>query len=651
MSTDVSTPARPLTRPSGLGAVGWLLPLVLLLPAAALAWLAVHELDRLYQSDTGILRAEQLVPYPLALRYGDVGHDDPVSSARLDALHERWQRLAERSAEQAATTAWRERSGRGVVIVGTLSDDPTRVVAALRAGASRGQQVLAWREGDRAVAALVVSPGPSDQAIGSMVAARADVARTSIRVQRAASLTVGAVLPVVALVLLFVAVLVAAAVVILPPLLLYLWAAKLVTGRRPDLGARRRRTGAVAPVRLDSGVEVMTLPAWRRPGRSRFLRSVPLAVVALPAATSALWPASLAWAGVIGLVMTLSMQWAKGSSAARWLRRVLYLTLLLGLTHALFAWPASPIGDRRVLAVLVGTAVLVAVLAIDRRRSSGPAGGLLALRVVVFLVGFLVIAAASVALFLGSNGATDGRTQLQVKAMAVPGLLLLPLGARRLRAARAMVLRNRLRRRGAPEVLYLRSFSDDRLRVRSERRARDGLERWLPWPSERFEDVLLRGMERIGPVVSIGRPGSEQSELGAARDLVIGPDWVTAVKQEMDTARLITVVLGSGQGLHVELVALAEQQCLDRVCVVVPPVAAAEAAERLAGGTRALASGGWGTITGDAVAEHGDVVALVGIGERRLVMVARRRARASTYAALAAGVARLMADAVEVEVR
>jgi hypothetical protein len=195
-------------------------------------------------------------------------------------------------------------------------------------------------------------------------------------------------------------------------------------------------------------------------------------------------------------------------------------------------------------------------------------------------------------------------------------------------------------------VLYLRSFGDDRLRVRSERRARDGLERWLPWPFERFEDVLLRGFDRVGPVVAIARPGTEQTELGAARDLVIGDDWVTAVQAEMDTARFITVVLGPGDGLHTELGLLCEGQRLDRVCVVVPPVPAAEVAERLATGTRALARGaGWGDIDGDITQGRGEVVALVGIGARRLVMVAPRRGRASAYVSLAFTVATLLADA------
>src|SRR4051794_10050256 len=159
MATGISTPQHaPLTRPSGLGAVGWLLPLVLVLPAVLLCVLAVHQLDRLYRADAGVLRAEQLVPYPLALRYGDIGHDDPVSSARLTAAQRRWQAQGEASAERAATVAWRERGGRpDVVVVAALDDDPARVAAGLRDHARPGEQVRVWREGDRAVVAMVAS--------------------------------------------------------------------------------------------------------------------------------------------------------------------------------------------------------------------------------------------------------------------------------------------------------------------------------------------------------------------------------------------------------------------------------------------------------------------------------------------------------------
>ena len=72
------------------------------------------------------------------------------------------------------------------------------------------------------------------------------------------------------------------------------------------------------------------------------------------------------------------------------------------------------------------------------------------------------------------------------------------------------------------------------------------------------------------------------------------------------------------------------------MCVVVPPVAPEEAAQRLTRGTEAL--GEWGRIVEDRIGSRRGIVALVGIGTRRWVVVARRRARATTYLALAAWV-------------
>jgi hypothetical protein len=148
--------------------------------------------------------------------------------------------------------------------------------------------------------------------------------------------------------------------------------------------------------------------------------------------------------------------------------------------------------------------------------------------------------------------------------------------------------------------------------------------------------VLLRGFECIGPVVAIGRPGTSQTGLGAFRELVIGEDWLPAVKAEMDRARFITVVLGPGKGLSTELLTLRELGRLDRVCIVVPPIPASEVAERLAAATEAIeGEKPWGDITDHAIADLGEIVALVTIGKDRAVMVAKRRALASTYGALA----------------
>ena len=80
-----------------------------------------------------------------------------------------------------------------------------------------------------------------------------------------------------------------------------------------------------------------------------------------------------------------------------------------------------------------------------------------------------------------------------------------------------------------PEVLLLRSFVDDGLKVPSRRKSRRGFEQFIPTRRELFEDVVVRAFTQLGPVVAIARPGTGQTELGASRDLIVGEDWLTVV--------------------------------------------------------------------------------------------------------------------------
>jgi hypothetical protein len=631
-SADLSN--AELTRRSGMGAKSWLLPVLILLPATLMTTLAVRGLDRAYRRDAGVIRVQQLLPYGLVLRYSDLGSSDPADSATRLRIERQWQRAALSLADEAAATSWRERRGPVVVVLVARTDSPRKFIDALLAFPSGAARVRAWPEGERVAIVLVVAKVDSTDDIDRVIVEREQSARSSVRLQRAASLTTSAVAPPIAL-----AVVLTVALIVI---ILVLGLIALVL--RPALlrRARRRLDSSVVvggETGLAPGVEVVQLPERRRGSGVGFLRVVPMAIVALPAGTASLWPGSLIWAAIIAVTVVLDMKWARGSRAAQWMRRLLYVAIGLGLGHALFSWPRQLPTTDRMAGALGAAVVLVVVLAVVRRpRTQEPrvGAGLLGARWLLLLVGFMVLASSSVALFLGSNGETDIRANLEPKLLALPGLVVLSIAARRLRAARSLAQRERLRRHHRPEVLYLRSFVDDGLRVRSKRRSRSGLERWLPWPTELFEDVLLGGFECVGPVVAIGRPGTSQTELGASRGLVIGEDWLTAVKAEMDRARFITIVLGSSKGLNAELLTLRELGRLDRVCIVVPPVPASEVAERLAAGSRALDGGrAWGDITAHTIGGRGEIVALLGIGGYRAVVVAKRRALASTYAALA----------------
>ena len=642
-----------LTRRSALGARGWLLPVAVLLPAALMTMLALVGVDRLYRRDAGVVRAEQLLPYGLAARRGSSGETSSADEAARRATERRWQSAARPLADDVAVLSWREKSGRVFVVLVARSDDPAKLGSLLRRRATQAEQVRVWPEGDRVVLMMVTS-GSRHENAAALIAAREKSVRSSVQLQRAASLVAGAVVPAIGL---------AAALLILSAALLILllvvsipFVVGVMVWRRARRGElRRNRTDTAAPalvgaeVGLAPGVEVIELPERHASSGVSLWRALPLVMVALPAATVSLWPGSLLWAAVIALTMVLAMEWARGSVAAKYMRRLLYLVLGAGLGHALIGWPPRLPTNAQMLVGLAGEGVLVGVLVIVRRRRLSRRGvgvGMLGARWLLLWVGYVALACSSIALLLGSNGEADVRTNLAAKAIAVPGLVVLAISARRVRAARSLATRERLRREGRREVLYLRSFIDDRLRVRSKRRSRPGLERWLPWPSELFEDVLLRGLEQIGPVIAIGRPGTRQTELGASRELVIGEDWLTAVSAEMHEARFITVVLGRGEGLHKELLTLCERRRLDRVCIVVPPLPPTEVSTRLAAGTLALDGGkAWGHLNVDAIDVRRQIVALVGIGPCRYVMVARRRAQASAYIALTSWVSGEVATA------
>jgi hypothetical protein len=623
------------TRRSGFAARIWLLPLLILLAAMLMTTLAMRELDRAYRLDAGVVRLEQVLPYGLVLRYSDFGSSD-ASDANRRSFEHRWRQiLRQLTKEGVATTSWQERGGAVVMVLAARTASPHDLIRGLRKFSSPAARMRAWPEGQQVAMVLVVAKSDSNQELDRVMVERERSVRSSVELQRAASLTASAVLP-------SVAVAVALSVALIVAILLLVAIAIMLSPA--FLRRARHRTyssaGGGAETGLAPGVEVVQLPEGREGSSVGYLRVVPLAIVALPAGTTSLWPASLAWAVIIGLTIVLAMKWSRGSRAAKWIRRLLYVAIALGLGHALLNWPPElPAVDDRMVGALGVAVVLVVVLAVLRRRRMAEPRvgiGLLGARWLLLLIGFVLLASSSLALFFASNVEADLPANLEFKLLALLGLMGLSIAARRLRAARSLAQRERLRHHRQPEVLYLRSFVDDGLRVRSKRRSRSGLERWLPWPNELFEDVLLRGFECVGPVVGIGKPGSSQTELGASRDLVIGQDWLTVVKGEMDRARFITVVLGSGKGLNTELLILRELGRLDRVCIVVPPVPAGEAADRLAAGTQAFdREMAWGDIASHAVEEKGEIVALVGIGDYRAVVVAKRRALASTYMSLA----------------
>ena len=182
---------------------------------------------------------------------------------------------------------------------------------------------------------------------------------------------------------------------------------------------------------------------------------------------------------------------------------------------------------------------------------------------------------------LGLSGLGTTTVQDLATGLAGAGLGLLVLGAviflvaRRLRAADA---RRLMLRDPRPPVLYLRSFTDDRLRLWTATLGRPSLvERFTPRRFDRFEEVLVRHLSRYGPVIAVNPPGTRLAPLRAARETIEPANWQSAVAGWMAHSALIVFLAPPSrvtQGLHWELRTVAEHGQLDKALVVVPPLPA-----------------------------------------------------------------------------
>ena len=123
--------------------------------------------------------------------------------------------------------------------------------------------------------------------------------------------------------------------------------------------------------------------------------------------------------------------------------------------------------------------------------------------------------------------------------------------ARRLRGRRAL---DALRADPRAPVLYLRSFGFDVI---------DDLQAQRSASTE--EVALVSDLERIGPVLAIGRPGEKLAHLGAARMYVTDEDWQTIAQRLMASARLVVIRAGNTPGLRWELARARDELSAEKV--------------------------------------------------------------------------------------
>lgn len=133
-------------------------------------------------------------------------------------------------------------------------------------------------------------------------------------------------------------------------------------------------------------------------------------------------------------------------------------------------------------------------------------------------------------------------------------------------------------------VLFLRSFVDDKLRMRSHRLDRAGIidqlafRRW-----ERFEEVSANAFSTFGPVVAVGKPGELLPPgLGADRLMFSHEAWQGAVAELANRSLFIAIIIGRSESLVLEMNMLKDMGVLHKVIFLVPPVAKQERLRRLA---------------------------------------------------------------------
>jgi hypothetical protein len=213
----------------------------------------------------------------------------------------------------------------------------------------------------------------------------------------------------------------------------------------------------------------------------------------------------------------------------------------------------SAVHDRT---VLVDALSFIPREALEARwRSFGGERGRWALPFVAAVAAFAAVAATVVAL-TQVMGVNIGAVTAQISALLA--VLVFYLVMRRLKLSASQL---RARDRRAP-VLILRQFGDDFLEAG----------KMTFGAAATFEHFVAAELNRIGPVVAIGRPGERLQPLGASRDYLEGSDWQRAVSAAIVDAALVVFVLGDSESVLWEFRTTVETRGKAHALIVVPPL-------------------------------------------------------------------------------
>jgi TM2 domain-containing membrane protein YozV len=128
-----------------------------------------------------------------------------------------------------------------------------------------------------------------------------------------------------------------------------------------------------------------------------------------------------------------------------------------------------------------------------------------------------------------------------------------------------------LKRDGRPPVVYIRSFKDDPVIVAATSRANKWYGNIFLWTAAvSIEQELAFIMNRVGPVVAIGKPGEPLPELGAARLYVGDDEWQSEITEMMKRSRLVIIRGGTTANLWWEIEQAARVLPLRKLVIVSP---------------------------------------------------------------------------------
>ncbi len=120
-----------------------------------------------------------------------------------------------------------------------------------------------------------------------------------------------------------------------------------------------------------------------------------------------------------------------------------------------------------------------------------------------------------------------------------------------------------------PPVIYMRSFKDDPAAAQIMAGAQIGWA-FIFGALDTEEEMLAKVLHNFGPMISIGKPGEELPELGAARMYVSEAEWHAKVEHLMKGASLVVLRLGQTEGFWWELEQSIRQINPHELIVLVP---------------------------------------------------------------------------------